>query len=269
MATELKLPDVGDNIEKGTVVTVLVNPGDTVTEGQPIIELETDKAVVEVPASAAGTVESVSVKVGDSIQVGGVIATLGGGAPAQAQADAPASPAGGGGDKAATIESTPDSGSAAKADQVAQSQQESQKEQAQAPAASAPTSAPSGGASAGGSQQVVLPDVGDNIEKGTVVTVLVNVGDSVSEGQPIVELETDKAVVEVPSSASGTVQSIDMKVGDSVKVGGALITLSGGAAPAAERSCRPLPPIALRTQRGRLRTKRGGGSSSDAGRVPA
>ena len=42
MATELTLPDVGDNIEKGTVVSVLVNVGDTVTEGQPIIELETD-----------------------------------------------------------------------------------------------------------------------------------------------------------------------------------------------------------------------------------
>lgn len=226
MATELKLPDVGDNIEKGTVVTVLVNPGDTVTEGQPIIELETDKAVVEVPASAAGTVQSVNVKVGDSLQVGGVIATLGEGAAAQGQA-APASPAGGGGDNAANVESTPDSGSAAKADQMAQAQQQSQKEQAQAPAeASAP--AASGGGSGGG-QPVVLPDVGDNIEKGTIVTILVNVGDTVTEGQPVVELETDKAVVEVPSSAAGTVQSIDVKVGDSVKVGAPLLTLSGGA----------------------------------------
>ena len=226
MATELKLPDVGDNIEKGTVVTVLVNPGDTVTEGQPIIELETDKAVVEVPASAAGTVQSVNVKVGDSIPVGGVIATLGEGTAAQGQA-APASPAGGGGDNAANVESTPDSGSAAKADQMAQAQQQSQKEQAQAPAeASAP--AASGGGSGGG-QPVVLPDVGDNIEKGTIVTILVNVGDTVTEGQPVVELETDKAVVEVPSSATGTVQSIDVKVGDSVKVGAPLLTLSGGA----------------------------------------
>ncbi|MCD0165582.1 biotin/lipoyl-containing protein, partial [Deinococcus sp. 12RED42] len=79
MATELKLPDVGDNIEQGTVVTVLVKPGDTVTEGQPIIEIETDKAVIEVPAEAAGTVEAVNVTVGDTVKVGGVIATLGGG----------------------------------------------------------------------------------------------------------------------------------------------------------------------------------------------
>ncbi|GHG22314.1 hypothetical protein GCM10017784_12600 [Deinococcus indicus] len=97
MATELKLPDVGDNIEQGTVVTVLVKPGDTVTEGQPIIEIETDKAVVEVPAEAAGTVEAVNVTVGDTVKVGGVIATLGGGnaaaAPAAAPAPAPAAPA--------------------------------------------------------------------------------------------------------------------------------------------------------------------------------
>ncbi|MCD0169720.1 biotin/lipoyl-containing protein, partial [Deinococcus sp. 23YEL01] len=73
MATELKLPDVGDNIEQGTVVTVLVKPGDTVTEGQPVIEIETDKAVVEVPANASGTVQSVSVNVGDTVKVGGVI----------------------------------------------------------------------------------------------------------------------------------------------------------------------------------------------------
>lgn len=217
MATELKLPDVGDNIEKGTVVTVLVNPGDTVTEGQPIIELETDKAVVEVPASAAGTVESVNVKVGDSIPVGGVIAVLGGGA-------APAKPASdkteGGGNLENLVDSSDVAPNANTAERIAQAQQASQEQQADPVTSS-------------GSQQVVLPDVGDNIEKGTVVTVLVNVGDTVSEGQPIVELETDKAVVEVPSSAAGTVQSIDVKVGDSVKVGGALVTLSGGSAPAA------------------------------------
>lgn len=109
MATELKLPDVGDNIEKGTVVTVLVGPGDTITEGQPVIEIETDKAVVEVPASAGGTVQSVNVKVGDTIPVGGVIATLGGGNAAGAAA--PDSPAGGGGNNAENVESTPESGS--------------------------------------------------------------------------------------------------------------------------------------------------------------
>ena len=72
MATELKLPDVGDNIEKGTIVTILVNLGDTVTEGQPVVELETDKAVVEVPSSAAGTEASPSIFSGDITAAGGV-----------------------------------------------------------------------------------------------------------------------------------------------------------------------------------------------------
>ncbi|WP_339093654.1 dihydrolipoyllysine-residue acetyltransferase [Deinococcus sp. VB142] len=228
MPTEIKLPDVGDNIEKGTVVTVLIQPGDSVTEGQPIIELETDKAVIEVPASASGTVESVAVNVGDSVQIGATLATLSGEAGGSAAA---ASPAGGGGDQAASVESTP-AGGAGDANRRAEAQQDSQKEQAGA-AAIAP--AASQGQS-GGSQQVTLPDVGDNIEKGTVVAVLVAEGDTVSEGQPVVELETDKAVVEVPANASGTVQSVQVKVGDSVKVGGVLLTLSGGnggAAPAA------------------------------------
>ena len=237
MATELKLPDVGDNIEKGTVVSVLVQPGDQVSEGQAILEIETDKAVIEVPASAGGTVESVMVKVGDTVNVGAVLVTLAGeaGAPA-APASAPA-PSAGGGDQAAQVESSATAPSGDTAKQVAQAQQDAQKEQtggsapAAAPApAQAQAQAPQAGAAGGGTQTVTLPDVGDNIEKGTVVALLVNPGDSVSEGQAILEIETDKAVIEVPSSASGTVQSVDVKVGDTVKVGGPLLTLSGGSA---------------------------------------
>lgn len=241
MATELKLPDVGDNIEQGTVVTVLVKPGDTVSEGQPIIEIETDKAVVEVPASAGGTVEAVNVNVGDTVQVGGTILTLGGGAPAD-----PAQ--GGTGDQNAgqtpapgTPSAEPDAPTVANdpgtANRVAQAQIESQKEQAgtgggsQPSAVSSQPPAASGGASAGA--QVTLPDVGDNIEQGTVVTVLVKPGDQISEGQPVIEIETDKAVVEVPANASGTVESVSVNVGDTVKVGGVILTLGGGQAPAA------------------------------------
>ncbi|GGL82570.1 acetyltransferase component of pyruvate dehydrogenase complex [Deinococcus aerolatus] len=205
MATELKLPDVGDNIEKGTVVTVLVKAGDTIAEGDPIIEIETDKAVIEVPASAGGTVEAVSVNVGDTVSVGGVILTLSGGG------DAPAAPA-----------------------QAEEPEAEAPKQEAAAPATPAPampaTQAPAPAApasSGGGSTEVKLPDVGDNIEKGTVVTVLVKVGDTIAEGDPVIEIETDKAVIEVPSSAGGTVESIGVAVGDTVNVGGTILTLSG------------------------------------------
>ncbi|AIZ46022.1 dihydrolipoamide acetyltransferase [Deinococcus radiopugnans] len=220
MATELKLPDVGDNIEKGTVVTVLVKAGDTIAEGDPIIEIETDKAVIEVPASEGGTVEAVSVNVGDTVNVGGVILTLSGGTAAGDSA-APAPAAQGGGDQAANVESSATAADPGTANRVAQAQQESQKAQA------APASAPA--QSGGGRTEVKLPDVGDNIEKGTVVTVLVNVGDTVKEGDPVIEIETDKAVIEVPSSAGGTVESIGVAVGDTVNVGGTILTLSGGA----------------------------------------
>ncbi|MDP9764520.1 dihydrolipoyllysine-residue acetyltransferase [Deinococcus enclensis] len=234
MATELKLPDVGDNIEKGTVVTILVNPGDTITEGQPIIELETDKAVVEVPASAAGTVQSVNVKIGDTIPVGGVIATLTGAE--GAGSSAPSLP-----DNAAEPDSATVAGDEATAQRVAAAQIESQKEQAQTTLpAQAPAAAPSA-PQTGGTTQVTLPDVGDNIEKGTVVTILVNPGDSVTEGQPVIELETDKAVVEVPSNAAGTVQSVDVKIGDTLKVGSAILTLSGGASAATAQAATPAP----------------------------
>lgn len=243
MAIELKLPDVGDNIEKGTVVTVLVNPGDTVTEGQPLIEIETDKAVVEVPASAAGTIEAVSVKVGDTIPVGGVIATLGGDS---ASGTMPATPQGSmtGQDNVAEPDSNAVSTDAGTAQRVAQAQQDTQKEQAAEPSgAGAPSQAQA--SSSTHSQQVTLPDVGDNIEKGTIVTILVGVGDTVSEGQPVIELETDKAVVEVPASASGTVQSIDVKVGDSLQVGAPILTLSGAAstaqAPQSDSSAASVP----------------------------
>ncbi|WP_293911320.1 dihydrolipoyllysine-residue acetyltransferase [Deinococcus sp.] len=238
MATEIKLPEVGDNIEQGTVVSVLVKAGDIITAGQAVIEIETDKAVVEVPAEAGGTVEAVNVKVGDSVKVGGVILTLGGDAAAPAAGVPAASPSAGGGNGAAAADSSAVSADSGKAAQVAAAQVASQAQQTQAPATATPAPASTPAASAPTSSSagvnVVLPDVGDNIEQGTVVTVLVKAGDTITEGQAIVELETDKAVVEVPSSAAGTVESVSVKVGDSVKIGGTLLTLGGGsAAPAA------------------------------------
>lgn len=90
MATELKLPDLGDNVASAVVVGVLIKEGDTLQAGAPFLELETDKAVMEVPAPTGGTVEKVMVKAGDEVKSGQVVATLGGGAPAVAPTPAPA-----------------------------------------------------------------------------------------------------------------------------------------------------------------------------------
>src|SRR5919109_2261523 len=81
-----------------------------------------------------------------------------------------------------------------------------------------------------------LPELGENIEQGDLVRLMVEPGAPVSAGQSVMELETDKAVVEVPSSVSGTVQEIRVKEGDKIKVGQVIFTLENGAgAPAAEK----------------------------------
>ncbi len=90
---ELKLPDLGDNVASAVVVGVLIKEGDTVEVGQPVLELETDKAVMEAPASEGGTVSKVMVKPGDEVKSGQVIAVLGGAMPsAEAPKPAPATP---------------------------------------------------------------------------------------------------------------------------------------------------------------------------------
>ena len=67
---EFKLPELGENVEKGDVVRVLVNVGDVVKKDQPVVELETDKATIEVPSPVGGTVTEVKVKPGDKVKVG-------------------------------------------------------------------------------------------------------------------------------------------------------------------------------------------------------
>ena len=98
MATDVNLPELGENIEAGDVARVLVSPGDHVDKDAPLLELETDKAVVEVPAPDAGVVTAILVKAGDTISVGDTIASLepdGAGVAAAGQPDAaPAAPAG-------------------------------------------------------------------------------------------------------------------------------------------------------------------------------
>jgi pyruvate dehydrogenase E2 component (dihydrolipoamide acetyltransferase) len=76
MAREFKLPDVGEGVAEGEIVSWLVEEGDTVTEDQPVAEVETDKAVVEVPAPVNGTVRTLHYDAGDVVPVGDVIVTF-------------------------------------------------------------------------------------------------------------------------------------------------------------------------------------------------
>jgi pyruvate dehydrogenase E2 component (dihydrolipoamide acetyltransferase) len=208
---EFKLPELGENIEQGDLVRLMVAPGATVSAGQSVMELETDKAVVEVPSSVSGTVQEIRVKEGDKIKVGQVIFTVDGAEAktspqpaAQATAAAPA-----------TVSQEP-----------ASTPQESPQP---VPAVAAPAVA-----IASGPSEFKLPELGENISQGDLVRLMIAPGTKVSEGQPVMELETDKAVVEVPSSVSGIVKEVKVKEGEKIKVGQVIFTLEGGAAAQAE-----------------------------------
>jgi len=84
MATEFKLPELGENIASGDLVRLMIKPGASIAEGQPVMELETDKAVIEVPSSIGGVVLEIKVKEGQKVKVGEVIFTIEGGAAAPA-----------------------------------------------------------------------------------------------------------------------------------------------------------------------------------------
>ena len=209
---EFKLPEVGEGIDSGVVISILVSEGDTVEVDQPVLELETDKAVVEVPSSVSGKVQSINVKENDEAQVGQVIMTVG-----ESSADANSADDGDDeGDNAA--EDASDEG-AESSSQDAKSEDSSGSDD-----------------SGGGSEEFKLPELGEGIDAGTVVAILVSEGDTIEIDQPVLELETDKAVVEVPSGVSGTVQSINVKANEEASVGQVILTVGGGSGGGAAKS---------------------------------
>jgi len=204
---EFKLPELGENIEQGDLVRLMVEPGAPVSAGQSVMELETDKAVVEVPSSVSGTVQEIRVKEGDKIKVGQVIFTVDGAEARATRAQDAAPPP-----VAPKPQETP---------------QPSARAETAIPAPAAVPSVPSG------ANEFKLPELGENISQGDLVRLMISPGTRVSEGQPVMELETDKAVVEVPSSVTGVVKDIKVKEGEKIKVGQVIFTLEGGA-PAAQ-----------------------------------
>lgn len=210
MATEIKLPELGEGVTEGELVKWLVKPGDSVKADQPVAEVMTDKATVEVPTPTAGVVKELKYKPGDVIKVETTLLTLDGGAAPAAKA-APAA------------ETKAASNGAAK------------------PAAAA----------SGASVPVKLPELGEGVTEGELVKWLVQPGDSVKSDQPIAEVMTDKATVEVPTPTAGTVKELHFKAGDVVKVEATLLTLSSAGsaaasapAPAAPAPSRPAPAAA-------------------------
>ncbi len=141
MATEVKLPDLGDGIESGDVLEIFVSVGDVISEGQDIIEMETDKATVPVPSSVGGKVTKISVSEGDTVPIGGVLIEV------EAEAAAAASePAAQAPEPQQAAESAPPAQQQPAQQQPAESpaadQPPAEPPQSQAPAAEAPTQQP-------------------------------------------------------------------------------------------------------------------------------
>ncbi len=186
---EIKVPDIGD-FDEVAVIELLVKPGDTVKAEQSLITVESDKASMEIPSSHAGVVKELKIKLGDKVKEGSVVLMLeaeGAGAPAAAAA--PAAP-------------------------VA------------APAsAAAPAAAPVATA-ATGPVQVLVPDIGD-FKDVAVIEVFVKPGDTIKVEQSLITVESDKASMEIPSSAAGVLKELKVKVGDTVNIGDLLAILEG------------------------------------------
>ena len=228
---EFKLPALGENIEQGDLVRLMVSPGATISEGQAVMELETDKAVVEVPSSVNGTIKEILVKEGDKIKVGQVIFTAdGNGAPATEVKETPREKA----RPAPASKPEPATASAGGTAVAAKTQPAPAPESAPPPRRNRSTDAP---------REFRLQELGENISEGDLVRLMIAPGAKVSEGQPVMELETDKAVVEVPSSVSGVVNEVKVKEGEKIKVGQVIFTLQGGAPSQAETTRPQRQPV--------------------------
>jgi pyruvate dehydrogenase E2 component (dihydrolipoamide acetyltransferase) len=207
---EVRVPDMG-NFESVTVIDVLVKPGDTIDIDTPLVTLETDKATMDVPSTAKGVVEKVHVTKGGSVAAGALVVTVK--AEAGAAASAPA---------AKTAAAAP------------------------AAAAAAPQAAPAPAASqAASSIDVSVPDMGSFDSVG-VIDVLVKPGDTVDIDTPLVTLETDKATMDVPSTAKGVVEKVHVAKGGKVSPGSVVVTVKGHAAVAAPAAAKQAAPAAAK-----------------------
>ena len=189
---QIQTPDIG--VDKALVAEILVKVGDHVAVDDSLLVLESDKATVEVPSTAAGIVKNILVQQGDEVTEGVALIELEG----ESQT------------AETSVQEKPEPDAA---------QAEEKPVQAEPQLKSAPKTT-----QAAASSQVVdvkVPDIG--VEKALVAEVLVKVGDQIEPEQSIVVVESDKATVEVPSTVAGIVESVQIKEGDSVKEGVVLI----------------------------------------------
>ena len=200
---KILVPDVGgDEVE---VIEICFAVGDSLEADEGIITVETDKASMDIPAPFAGELVALSVKVGDKIKEGDVIAEM----------------------KGAATSSADEAPKEAEPEQKA----EPKAEQAEAPAEEkAPAAATSSEVI-----EIAVPDIGEDGEV-DVIEVLVAVGDVIEAEDGLITLETDKATMDVPSPHAGTVKEVFISTGDKVKQGSIVIKLETSSGAPAETS---------------------------------
>jgi pyruvate dehydrogenase E2 component (dihydrolipoamide acetyltransferase) len=195
MKREITVPKLGDNVGAAEITQILVAVGDTIALDQPLIELESDKAAVEIPSPAAGVVASLAVKLGDSLQEGSLILVLETAGQTEQNADKSADkPVEKAVEKPADIPS--------------------------------PVVATPAAASSSATFEMRVPKLGDNVGAAEITQLLVAVGDTLAKDQSVMELESDKAAVEIPAPMAGLITSLAVKQGDSVKEGDLVLVMT-------------------------------------------
>ena len=184
MAFVFNLPDVGEGMAEGEIVSWLVAVGDQVNEEDPIVEIQNDKSVEEIYSPVTGKVTELHYSEGDVAIVGTPLITFEGeGLEDNAAASAP-----------------------------------TEKASAPAPAVETPVAPATGG----GVYQFTLPDVGEGMAEGEIVSWLVAEGDEVNEEDSLVEIQNDKSVEEVASPVTGKIVRILVEAGTVANVGDVL-----------------------------------------------
>lgn len=191
MTTTFNLPDLGEGLQEAEIVEWKVKEGDTVAVDDPLVAVETDKAVVDVPSPYAGKIKKLHWKNGDVVPTHSALVDF------------------------ATDEATDGEDSA---------ESEPAAEKSEAPKAAAKPAAKK--SSGGESTTFNLPDLGEGLQEAEIVEWKVKKGDTVAVDDPLVAVETDKAVVDVPSPYAGTILKLHWKNGDVVPTHSALVDFS-------------------------------------------
>lgn len=205
------IPDIG-GAENVDVIEVMVSAGDTISQEDPLITLEGDKATMEIPAPIAGVVESISVKVGDKVSEGDLILTV---KVSEQKASAEKSES----KKVASKKTDAQKSSSEKSDT-----KKAEPEKAETKLAKS---------------EVRIPDIGDAKDV-DVIEIAVKVGDEVNAEDTLITLEGDKATMDIPAPFAGKITDIKLKLGDKVSQDDLILIMeTAGEQAVAEKKAKP------------------------------